>query len=301
MIELLFSDSASYALRCAKSQGDGQCIGGVSVMLTIDENGNETRESFDPEPYTGPTIDGSPDDIAGIWLTADVGDISNLSDWERRIDGIQKLLEVYEDDQDEDEDWTERAAEQATALVGRLKNAAKTGEPVRVWWSDAPGEACGYCWAMAILQDAVGPVTSIKIPEHITSKDCSIHLRSTGDLTPELFSRLLSLEQAVLPAERKSRAAQWQKLVEENAPLRAMVGGDPCSVSVDFYDHVLHEMIPSTPCRVEQIIGHALTKGPNGVSDWWYANRLRTMISDGQATLIEHKKPFYGSLVSKKI
>lgn len=235
-------------------------------MLTIDENSNETRESFEPEPYTGPTVDGLPADVAGIWLTADVGDISNLSDWKRRIDGIQKLLEVYEDDQDEDENWTERAAEQAVALVGRLVNAVKTGEPVRVWWSNAPGEACGYCWVMAILQDAVGSVTSIKIPEHFPSKDSFIHLRSTGDLTPELFSQLLPLEQPVLPAERRSRASQWQKLVAENASLRAMVNGQLCSVSANFYDHVLHEVIPSTPCSVSHIIGHALIKGPKSLS-----------------------------------
>lgn len=300
MMDLVFSDSATYALKCAKRQGDERCPGGIEVTMAIDQNGDETCRTFEPEPYAGPKIDGSPDEVAGIWLAADVGDISDLSDWKRRIHAMQNLTDVYEDDSDGDEDWEAQAAQQAAALVDRLTNAAQTGEPVRIWWSDAPGDACGYHWAMTFLQDAAGPITSIKIPEYFLSDGGLIRLGGTGNLKPELIWRMMPFEQPVPPEERRLRASRWQRLAEENFPLRAMINGRLCSVPADFYDSVLHRVIPPSPCRVAAVIGRALTDGPGGVSDWWYANRLRSMIASSEVTLIAHKKPFYGSLIAKK-
>lgn len=298
MIELLFSDSATYTLMCAKQSGNGKCLGGTAVKLTIDKDGNETREQYEPEPYTGVMIEGSPEDVAGIWLVGNVGNISDLNNWQTRIESVNSLFDVYDDDRFEN-DWTEKAARQAEALVNRIKQAARDGEKVRIWWSDSAPDVCGFYWAMTFLLNANANVTAIKIPQFILKSSAITELADTGALEPEMFAELLPLEQPIFLIEREHYARLWNKLVSENAPLRAVINGKLCSVDEQFYDYFLKKSIPNGPVRIGYVIGTALANGPRGINDWWYANRLRRMIATGEIIMIDRKKPFYGSLIEK--
>lgn len=298
MIELLFSDSATAALKCAKQDGNGVCVGGVAAKLAMDDNGDSSWEEYEPEPYTGPTVDGSPEDVVGIWLVGSIGDISNINNWKKRIDTIDLFLDIYEDDSLET-DWSEKAAKQAIMLVERIRNAAQDGEKIRIWWSDSAEETSGFYWAMTLLQHENANVTQIKVPDHMCIHEKMQSLSGTGSLEPALFSELLSLEQPVSLAERSCYAKRWNKLVLENAPLRAVINGTLCSVPESFYDFILRQALPDEPVRVAQVIGNALINGPIGINDWWYANRLHKMIADGEVTVKEHRKPFYNSLIEK--
>lgn len=288
MIEVLFNDSAAGALACAKEDGDGTS-GGTEVVITADQNGNMTSEPWEPEPYSGPTIEGSPSDIVLIWLMADIGDISNLPDSRKNL--LQKMDEIYagEDDWKDDVNWPAEAIIRMYAEADRLREAAKAGEHVRIWWSDAVGEVCGFYWVMEILKGSAGPVSSIKIPV------------SAEELTPERFVQLLSSEQSIESTRRRSLALEWKKLSAENAPLRAMVNGPLCSVPIDFYDYVLRGVISEGESRVISIIGQAMIKGPDGISDWWYAGRLKEMIAAGELKVVEKNKTFYTSIIKSVV
>lgn len=297
MLELLFSDSACAAMKQIK--GQQQSIGGVGVRMVMDEDGNYSTEPFTPEPYTGPTLEGSFQDVIGFWLAASMGDISDSHNWMDRLIWMNKMLLAY-DDEPFEPGWAEQEAKHAADETARLLNAAKQGEPIRIWWSDAPDESSGFYWAMWLLRETNATILSVKLPPFLLHEQEILEFRSCGEVPPELFVQLCSLEHEVSSNERNFYATRWQDLMTENAPLRAVVNGTLLSVSEDFYDYSLRQALPTEPCRVAMVIGTALIHGPSGVSDWWYLNRLNRWIEEGKVLLLERKQPFYGSLIQKK-
>lgn len=298
MIELLFSDSACGAMKQIKGKKD--YLGGVGVQFTMDEDGNYSSEPFTPEPYTGPTLEGSSSNVLGFWMAASMGDISDPNDWMSRLQWIDHYLQAYEDEYFED-DWAVKEAQHAKEEVNRLLNAANSGELIRIWWSDAPDETCGFYWAMWLLRHTDAKITAVKLPRLLFRENETTKFRSYGEVPPELFPELLVLEREISPNERRFYAGHWSELITQNAPLRAVVNGTLMSVSEDFYDFALLKALPAEPCRVAMAIGTALLHGPSGVSDWWYLNRLKQWIDKGEVLLLEHKKPFYGSLIQKRL
>jgi len=75
MLELLFSDSATAALMRAKKDGNESCDERTLAAFTLYEDGSTCPAEYEPTPYTGPTVDGSPLDVLGIWLVGSIGDI----------------------------------------------------------------------------------------------------------------------------------------------------------------------------------------------------------------------------------
>lgn len=294
MIELIFSDSGAAALAMAKSPGKPAAI--HNMEITTDTQGNETIRELPVEPYYGPAVEGDASDIAALWLLGDVGDISDLSDWSSRL---KILREISHTDALETDEWVEEEAVRAHALVARLEQAAEAGEPIRIWWSDLAHETCGYYWAMHLLKNANGPITSVKVPRIWLGEDRLTIVNGTGELEPEAFASLLTQERTVEPAERKSLAHLWEKLVSENAPLRAVLNGVPYSVPEDFYDYLLRRAFPAGEFPVIEAIGRALGRGPGGIGDWWFAYRLRHMIAQGELEVVIPNPKFYSTIIRK--
>jgi hypothetical protein len=285
VIELLFSDSGAGSLICAQKQENGGAKD-EAHGTTITAPGGESA------------LKSTPADVVRMALNADIGDISDLANWRARM---RQLGAIAAESPGADEEQTEREARQAGEAVSRLHNAAGTGEPIRIWWSDVPKEACGYYWALHLLKDAAGPVTAVKLPLFCPTGDGD-HLCScsgTGQLNPAQFLLLLPSEQRVEQAERQGIAVEWQRLKAENAPLRAVVNGRVASVPADFYDYVLRRVLSPTPCQAAVVIGRALAEGPGGVSDWWYAGRLRQMITTGEVAIAAAHETFYRSALRR--
>ena len=294
MIELIFSDGGAAALGIAKRTGDKSSI--CHAEICTDHDGNETTREFTPPPYTGPMIDGDFSDIAAIWLMGDVGDISALPDWSSRLKIVREISDIHGL---EDDEWLDKEEERAAALVDRLKNAAESGEAVRIWWSDIAHETCGYYWAMSILKDAKGIISNIKIPRLLSARDGYKAVNRTDDLQPQDCYALLPLEKQVDKDERNAIAAHWDTLVRENAPLRAVVNGLPCSVPESFYDYALLRAMPDGEFKVIEAIGRALINGPGGVSDWWYARRILRLIDRGELEVAEGGGKLYYTTLRK--
>lgn len=294
MIELIFSDRGAAALGIAKKTGDKSSL--CAVEISTDDKGNEEFETVPFEPYNGPLIDGDFSDIAAIWLMGDVGDISILPDWTSRLNIMREISDAHEMETD---DWIEQEAKRAEALVQQLQDAAANGDSVRIWWSDIAHETCGYYWAMSILKDATGSISSIKVPRLWPVPDGCRIVNGTGELESQDFHSLLQIEKQVNQDERKAISLYWKRLVSENAPLRAVLNGLPRSVPEDFYDYVIYQSLPHGDFRVAEIIGKAIGKGPGGVSDWWYARRIRHLIEQGILKIVESNNKFYYTTVKK--
>ena len=116
---------------------------------------------------------------------------------------------------------------------------------------------------------------------------------------PQDYPKMLSFEKGITPQEQNAYAMEWSRLVSENAPLRAIVNGHLYSVPINFYDSFLRREIPDKEFRSVTAIGNALGHGPIGISDWWYARRLRAMLASGELEFVKKDKAFYKCIIRK--
>ncbi|WFF71882.1 DUF3658 domain-containing protein [Proteiniclasticum sp. QWL-01] len=63
----------------------------------------------------------------------------------------------------------------------------------------------------------------------------------------------------------------WHDLMEENAPLRAIINGKITSVPEDFYDFIIIRNLPENDFIMARFIGKLLGEYSLGISDSWYA------------------------------
>lgn len=106
-------------------------------------------------------------------------------------------------------------------------------------------------------------------------------IRGLGELDPGQFGTLAASAIELTPIQRQVYANRWLELVQENAPLRAVVNGHLMNVPEDFYDFVLRKAMPPEPVKMGEVLARALTVLP-GVGDGWLYRRLRAMIAAGE-------------------
>ena len=133
----------------------------------------------------------------------------------------------------------------ARAALERLLDAART-EPVRIWTGREPDAACGACWIASRLVGAgLRPETYIvALPDFTVRRDgAAVRLRGWGEVSPDEWTAYLALTRPLPEQMLLEMASVWRRLEHENAPLRAVVNGEPASVGEDFYDpFILREM-----------------------------------------------------------
>lgn len=257
------------------------------------------RDGYSSQDHASDTwLEGSRENIESALLIADMGDISDITNQQSRLPLLRDIAASHDFETDE---WVLEESQRAIQLFQRLKEAASTGEDVRIWWSDAPGETCGFYWAAYFLQDSIGKIFSVKAEGMIEAPDGKIisKVRGAGELKPSDFVALSEHSKQLKAREITYLAKHWDRLVEENAPLRAVINGTLLSVGEEFYDSFLWENMPSGEFQVAQTIGLALLHGPGGISDFWYASRLRYFIQKGYLKVVEEKETFYGSIIAR--
>lgn len=101
-----------------------------------------------------------------------------------------------------------------------------------------------------------------------------------GEVRPDEFELFLSFEKKLKTVEKELYAKRWQELVIENSPLRAIVNGILLSVPEIFYDHLVLSNLPDEDFVMDELIAELVGKYPIGVSDAWYAKRIRYLINN---------------------
>lgn len=240
----------------------------------------------------------SHNDIAGLSFGLDMGDISGPLDG-----GASKTntLRIFTDRWNEHGDLKhdiEAYWQYCLADLDRLMDAAKKGEPIRVWYSDAPYSLCGFLNVIALLEGCSSRISAIKLPRFLLSARNTVTTVSAwSDVTPDNFVDHLSLEQVIPKAIRATLAQEWQALVQENAPLRAVISGAPQSVGIDFYDGFIRRELPICEITVAQLVGRVLGKNRLGIGDWFIALRIRAMIDTGELAVDSEDDAFYRTVV----
>ena len=171
---------------------------------------------------------------------------------------------------------------------------------MRIWADDTPDGACGLRHAAALLAGLDARVTLVSLPRWWERPDGAVVRweRGWGEVHPEEFGLHLGGAEELTRPVLRMLALEWERLREENAPLRAVVNGRVMGVSEDFYDPVLRCCLTEKPQKVANVLGQALVQ-LSGVGDWLLARRLRAMAEAGAVRVDEagSTRGFYGAAV----
>lgn len=306
MIEILFSESAAASLSVAACNGKN--IGGVSSAIIVGEDGenqasnqeeiqkmirdSEERERRNWEKAIPIEIERK--DILCFPVALSVGEITELGIGEQRETILKKLMSIYPDD-------VKPAAldmiDTAKKSLKELFKRAEKGEAIRIWTSDTPNEACGFCWLIDKLK-SIGfenlDITYVKLPDFHVMPDGTVVLYSGwGEVAPHQLGRLTSLGQKLPVNYMHALSFRWQQLKKENAPLRTVINRQLVSVSETFYDpFILRELEDQEDEFMEaNLIGKVIGKYSLGISDSLIALRIDSFINDGMLKPITQAKP----------
>ena len=180
--------------------------------------------------------------------------------------------------------------EKAFPDLTELRMRAENGEPLRVWYSQAPDEMCGFDWLMSQLEDLEEiELHGIRLPSYYECTNGDVILwKSWEEVAPEEWSPFLAEKNPIPRNFRRGCAWEWQELAEENAPLRAVVNGRPVSVPVQFYDHFLQKELDAADMefREPHLIGQVTVKYQLTISYAFLAQRLEEWIKTGKLEVI---------------
>lgn len=263
------------------------------VNVTFDSTtAGSVHASMDPE--TGKLFRGT--DIVCLEWMLDIGFLKDGidSNYRRELPGKMIMQGFYgyggitELGERNDNNWN------------TLKDKLNSGESVRIWFDDSPQALCGMFQVCTLLKDYDNPVYGMRAPKF--SKDgnkyylangwASFNQRSLGNYIEE--QRLMTAEEIRLYAE------YWDRLVSENAPLRAVVSGYPISVEEDFYDSFLLKNLPDEPVREATVIEKTIHPARLGIHVSWLEYRIQKMIDGGYITVIKEHKEAMKRIIQRK-
>lgn len=312
MVELCFNQSAQGALKMAQHCG-GKGRHSVGIVFCTSEDGEKpsrravrarlrkVRAEQDRLDRYAVPLGNKSSDVLCLGLALSLGDITAplAEDGPRRA-----LFRQFHTDFPLDGKEAERAAEadadwrEVLAVAEELRARAAAGEEVRIWADDTPDGACGLRHAAALLAGLDARVTLVSLPRWWERPDGAVVRwdRGWGEVHPEEFGLHLGGAEELTRPVLRMLALEWERLREENAPLRAVVNGRVMGVSEDFYDPVLRRCLTEKPQKVANVLGQALVQ-LSGVGDWLLARRLRAMAEAGAVRVDEagSTRGFYGA------
>lgn len=301
MIEIVFSDSACGSLKAAQHYGEGKFHGGVSIFFTHTDGSEPTKEEIEAARRKAEEnerlswenanpMGGNSADIYEFDLTLSIGDISEECPDSRRMQTLEHLYSFYPNGAGNRA--AQRALIKASENYKAVRERAKAGECLRIWYSSQPDEMCGLYWFMEQLNRLEVPrsqISIVKLPEWEADEKGNIVQRTSwGEMPPEGWYRHLPLQRPVPAAFSQSCASHWHELQEENAPLRAVLNERLVSVSEKLYDDLILCEIAAADEKFQEamIIGRVLGKHRPRIGDAWIALRIEEMVHTGMLEVI---------------
>ena len=292
MVEIVFSESACACLKEAYSYGRGPYPDAAPAMMYYGIRGGELLSEAEKAKIiqdhqekerkrweAAVPMEGSTGDVFDLGYSLSAGDISEEAFGEKRTDNLEQALQ-------------------------RIRE----GEPVRIWYSDNPDEACGmlwFLWKIHRLDISCNEITAVKLPGwiHEESTDTLKQMQAWGEMEPGLWGKLKENGHVLPQRFCEVCAMRWEELRRENAPLRAVINGHVVSVETDFYDRFLLDAFesPEEEVREGRLIGRVL-KRKLGVWDGWIHLRIGKFIDDGRIEVVKASEAdqIYGRILRKR-
>ena len=179
----------------------------------------------------------------------------------------------------------------------RLEALIKAGEPLRVWYSDSVYARCGLYELCARLIHSDNTVSAVKLPEYCMKGNIIVSHGSWRNVSAEQFGEFLPFERELTRNEIRMFAAEWNELVEDNSPLRAMVNGRLTGVPEDFYDFLIWKRLGTEPVKEGHLIGDLIGQYRLDIGDYWYAARIEHYIREGKIRVVQDAERTYQRVI----
>ena len=306
MIEILFTESAAGSMKMAK--GIKNIVGSSTAVLILGDDGSEptteelerkrvkVEEEYRKKRENAIPVEGTAQDVVCFPLNLSMGDISEpFSD--NRAKYLQSTVLIG------GPNFAEIGAELMATARRSLERVQSAAEPVRIWTSRNPDEACGFCHILTMLP-ADADIRVVELPQMEVLDGEIRAYTGWGEIGPYELGRFQELERPLMDDERRSYTALWRELQSENGPLRAVVAGKLCTVGADHYDWIIERELPRQPEEFHEgrLIGELLGKYPFGLTDSLLALRIEEFISRGKLIPISEPmedRPIYHRFLRK--
>lgn len=230
-------------------------------------------------------------EIVPLTLNLDIGELKDFGS------GTEGRMEICRLLYGSIPDVAEEIAIRHEKSLSRLKEAKDSLEPVRIWArKEDPSEMCGLLFLCNMMEGSEIPLYLVNLPDQIEYEESITIFRNSEEIPPNILIKLSGGFKPLSILQRKIYAAMWKELVQENAPLRAIVNGKLMSVNSEFYDFALYANVPEEQFTVAQLLGNTLLRGP-GIDVWWLFQRIQAMVEKGELREIkppEGENPFSG-------
>jgi hypothetical protein len=290
MLEVVFNQNTKAVIRMAKEYNAENMLTGY--------NHYTGQNPYRAELIEGQAIEGNAEDVVCIGFALDIGDIASEFDGASRKNVFTQLWGRFGFTDKEREEFFQNQRQD----MEKILTAAKEGTTIRIWKSSCPAAVCGFYFVCHTLRGINCDLRVIDLPEFIKLSDQQTAVyHDWGSMHPGKLYMFLSLEKPLSQAEKLFYSSYWGELVQENAPLRAVVNGKLISVPIHFYDYLIANNIPEGDFLMARLIGEIMGKYPIGVSDSWYALRIEKMIEENKLLVVadSDKAHPYGKILRK--
>lgn len=266
----------------------GTAYGGLTVATSSHPDNVKSVEQDAKEYGGGIAVKAmeKPEGILSFEFQWDIGYLNEPEDSEYRMKLPASLyyghhVRLHPEDEAE---LLEDGKQNVKALKA-LKKLAEAGKTFRIWYSSNAMEMCGFYYLCNVLKDYDAVVYVVELPQVFTIGDKSKQIASWGMAHSYEFGYLVENQRLLPKSELEYRASLWRTLMEENAPLRAVIADKLVSVPEDFYDGIIMRCFNGATIRENEWVSEIMSMYL-GISSGYVEQRIWEMGKNGVISLM---------------
>lgn len=209
-------------------------------------------------------------------------------------EGMKKRKKWLKDVMTMPVNWIENSLQKNVKIAERIPSHSK----VILWHGENTSDAAGVRFVLSLLQDKqiqFEEVHVTKFSHHISYQvedeqggKIPHVLNSLAEMPPELIFEALQMKKE-LPQEQVQHFIQdWEKHSQSTHVLRTLVDGKITNVSEEYYDKDILEHASNEYQGVSLVVGNAIEKSEQSVSDLYLHFRVHQLIQKGKLNTRGH-------------
>ena len=208
----------------------------------------------------------------------------------RQLYNWYKDEKIVEEALKKETEWFEKLSDH----LQKLNTYLESGEEITLWISNCAQDRCALYWLCKYTENYSNKIYTVLCPEYCYDKNDKylIESHNWADYSENLYymAEFAGKEVLLTDDERKFYAKQWDKISNENAPLRILFSNKIVGVGEDFFDDEILSCIIDTPRSQGEIIGRFLAKWIGGdMPIDLICERIEHFVEKGIIKIVEDK------------